>query len=450
MEKKYKKLLLSIKKQEVNDALLAYFDLVRQEEPEKDIVKNILKELIPRLYRTKYFHVPHGFMGLTAAMDLSKYLSKYKHLPVAEAIYYLTRENKLAPLDFSDFHPLYSEAKDPIDSLEEYIQSGDVPKAYRTFIGLQQKELINEQTHLRLFKSTLKDSVNLGHKSIYYHKTLELIDFLGEDIPNIFYPCLSYLASEPKDYKIYEAGFEEYQTLMDTGADFSGNNKELTKESSNTLIETILYSMKSSVLKHLTKRVQDGYSIKSLSDNLTLAAAQLLLDTETSDWIKPLHAFNFCYALNWWIEKSGIEDQLLALYIKASLINQYSIELKKVHFLSSPFYANHENIVCNIIRAIELSNVSDAVLLTQSFILSGLDIDYLSTQMAFLAARNGSIINFTHDMKLCSSCLSEYKTNESPNKWLILVALAKHLAQSEKDYTCFDIYLKTFQPTRQT
>lgn len=448
MEKKYKKLLLAIKKQEVTDALLAYFELVKENEPQEEIVKEILSELIPLLYRTKYFHVPHGFMGVTAALDLSRYLMNYKPLPLAEAIYYLTNENKLAPLDFSDFKPLYSDDEDPVNTLEEYINCGDVPKAYRAFLGLQAKNLVNEDLHLRLFKCSIKDTVNLGHKSIYYHKTLELIDFIGEEVPSIFYPCLSYLASEPKDFKIFDTIISEYDVLVSSGVCFENNTKVLTKESSTNLIETILYSMKSSVLTHITKRLKDGYSVKTISDNLTLAAAQLLLDTEVNDWIKPVHAFNFCYALNWWMTKTSLKDQIIGLYLKAALINYYSIELKKVHFLSRPFYANHENIICNIIRAIELSNVSDAVLLTQSFILSGLDIDYLSTQMAFLASRNGSIKNFTHDMKLCSSCLSEYKTNESPNKWLILVALAKHLAQSEKDYTCFDIYLKAFNPAR--
>ncbi|MEW5821611.1 MAG: hypothetical protein AB1782_15570 [Cyanobacteriota bacterium] len=446
MDNIYRSLLQALKSQSCNDTLEAYFELIKENVSQKEIVYNIVKETIPILYRTKYFHVPHGIMGIMAALDLSNYLESYKFLPLAQALAYLANENKLAPLNFSDYSPLFVETDNNISTIESYIDEGNVAKTYRFFLALLSNNAVNDDLHRDIFNIAMKDTVNIGHKAIYYHKILELIDFLGEEPSDIYYPSISYLASEPKDFSIYDHALKEYNNYLEMNINIDNNNLELSKEDTLNFTDQIIYSMKSRVLTLITKLIQNGISIQSLTDNLILAASQLILNTDLNDWIKPIHAFNYCHAVNCWIRKYNPENKVLALYLQAALINRLSIELKKVHFLASPVYIRSKNILNNIARSIQVSNVSDAVALTQSCVCSNCDYDDITQLLAFLSVQNGSIMNFTHDMKFTSSCIKEYKINSSPNRWMIYVALAKHLAQSTKDRSYFNLFEHYFLP----
>lgn len=444
MQAKKRKLTLAIKDQRIDDAVLTYFELVKDGSKQKEIAHNIVTDVIPILYRTKYFHVPHGLMGLMAAIDLSEILDSYKELPLLQAIAYLVNENKLAPLGFSVYTPLYLDAEDIFQPLETFINEGDVAKAYRYFLSLLANNHINNNFHSKLFEFAMKDTFNVGHKAIYYHKILELIEYFEEEPPNIYYPSISYLSSEPKDFSVYEMALKEYKIFLSLKINTENNTRNMSVEDSNNLIDLIISSMKSRVLTYITRHLENGTSIKSLSDNIILAASQLILDTETDEWIKPIHAFNYSYALNWWIRNFDNNDKVLALYLQASLINQFSIEHKKVHFMANSVFFKNQNILYNLSKAIQTNNVSNAVALCQSYILSSYDIGVLIKHMAFLACQNSSIKNFTHDMKFASSSIKEYNLNSSPNKWLILVALAKHLSQSPKNFEIFKTYEKEF------
>lgn len=442
MENIYRKFLLNIKDQKADESLLSYFELLKNDIDEKVLVTKILNDTIPILYRTKYFHVPHGFMAIMAALTIGKRLPEYKDLALAQAISYLTHENKLAPLNLSAFDPLYTDSKEHIKTIESFVTEGNAAKTYRYFLGLKNHNHVNEDFHKDMIRIAMKDNVNIGHKVIYYHKILELVDYLQEEPPYIYYPCVSYLASEPKDYLLYELAENEYKNLLDLNINLAQNTQNLSSKESNSLVESIIYSMKSKVLSNITRLLTNGVSIKSISDNLIIAASQLILDTEYNNWIKPVHAFNYCHALNWWIRTYEPEDSILALYLQATIINNISIELKKVHFLSSSIYIKNPNNMTNMVKAINISNVSDAVSLCKGYILSHCNIEEMINLLTFLSIQNGSIHNFSHNLKLTSSCIKEFDQNTSPNKWLILVALAKQLAQSKKHYSCYRLYEK--------
>lgn len=442
MENLYRRFLLNVKDQKVDDSLILYFELLKNGIDERVLILKILNDTIPILYRTKYFHVPHGFMAIMAAIIIGKRLPEYKNLALAQAISYLSHENKLAPLNLSAFDPLYTDSTDHLKTIEEFITEGNPAKTYRYFLGLKKHNHINDQFHCNMLRLAMKDYVNIGHKVIYYHKILELIDFLNEEPPYIYYPCISYLASEPQDYSLYEFAEFEYKNMLNLNINFEHNVQELSAKESNSLVESIIYSMKSKVLSNITRLLQNGFSIKSISDNLIIAASQLLLDTEYNNWVKPVHVFNYCHALNWWVRTYKTEDKLLALYLQAASINQNSIELKKVHYLSSSIYIKNPNNMTNMVKAININNVSDAVSLCKGYVLSKCNIEEMIDLLTFLSIQNGSIHNFSHNLKLASSCIEEYQLNSSPTKWLILVALAKHLAQSRKSYDCFKLYEK--------
>lgn len=439
MQKELRKLSLAIKDQNTKEAVALYCKLVRNNVDQRIIVSSIIKDAIPILYRNKYFQVPHGIMGIIAANDISECLEVEKALPLLQAICYLSEENKLAPLDFSMFVPLYIETDEPLKVLENYILEGDILKTYRLFKGLLEKETI-DNLYSEIFKFAMKDLVNIGHKVIYYHKTLELITYLNETPQNVFYPSISYLASEPKDYTLSNNAIKEYQKLLDSKLDISKNDRGLSKDDSSALIDVIISSMRSRVLSSITILLQKGISINAIADNITLAASQLILDTDLDEWVLPVHGFNYCYAVNWWIRNFNDKDKALALYLQAAFINHLSIELKKVHFTGSYVFVKHQNILNNIITSIRSSNISDSVCLTQSYVLSNGDVEKLLKLLALSSVQNDSTKNFAHDIKFTSSCIKEYRDNSSPNKWLILVSLAKHLSQSKKDYTNYTLY----------
>ena len=440
MQKKFRKLVLAIKEQKIDESILTYIDLIKNDMDQKVLVSALLKDLIPILYRTKYFYVPHGLMGLMAGIDLAKHLDENKYLPIVQAIIYVAYENKLAPLVFSNYTPLYIETDDSIKTMESFILEGDVAKTYRYFLGLNANNSLEADFHAEIFKMAMKDTVNIGHKAIYYHKILELLAYLGKEQSNIYYPSISYLTSEPKDFTTNEHACREYEYLKDLKINVQENKQQFSVEESLHFVDLIINSMRSRVLNHITKYLQNGVSIQCIADTLMLAASQLILDTETDQWIRPLHSFNYCFALNWWIRKYTNKDRVLALYMMASFINQISIEHKKVHFMVPSVYIQNKNLLINIKNSITSSNVSNSVALTQSYLRSGYEESQLIKQLILLSCQNSSLKSFTHDMKLASSCVSEYNQNSSPSKWLILVALAKQLSQTPKDYSYYKMF----------
>lgn len=441
MQQLLRKLSLAIKEQKSDDAVYFYSELIKNNVSQKDIVFSLLKDMIPILYRNLYYRVPHGIMGISAAIDISDYIDDFKSLPLAQAINYLADENKLAPLNFSAVTPYYTDDSEYFDNMQNYILQGEIPTAYRYFLGLEAKNLTDIDFHTKIFYLAFEDLVNIGHKAIYYHKIQELIKYLDEKPPNIYYPVISYLASEPKDFSIKDIVLKEYYAFRDLNIDLSNNKKDLTDKEALNTIDIIINSMRTTALTHITDYLKEGRSIRSLSDTITIAASQLVLDTEMDDWIMPVHGFNYCYALNSWFRNYTSKDSVLGLFYQAAFLNYLSVELKKVHFTSASVYVKHRCILDNIIKAIRKSNVSDAVSLTQSYMLSDFEDTELIKRLAVMSVINGSLKNFTHDMKFTSSCIKEYEQNKSPIKWLIIVALAKHLAQSPKDYDCFTRFI---------
>ena len=442
MQKLLRKLSVSIKDQKLDESITLYCKLKQNNIDQNRIVYNLLEDIIFILYRNKYFRVPHGFMGLMAAVDLSEIIQEDKDLPLLQAICYLSHENKLAPLNLSIFTPLYNEADNRAESFSKYVFDGDIPGAYRYFIGVKTKGYFDARFIDELFKLAMEDLVNIGHKAIYFQKILELNEYLDDEPSHLYFPAIAYLASEPKDFTLKNLITKEYEAFRGAGVDLSANNKELTKDDSSYIIALVINSMKTRLFAQIAKLLKDGYSPRSISDTLTLAAAQLVLDTDTDDWVRPVHGFNYCYALNWWQRHFKSKYDVLVLYYQAAFVNQLSVEHKKVHFASASVYVRHRCILNNIVKSIRASNVSDTVSLTQSYVLSDFNVDELINCLAILAVQNSSINNFTHDMKFTSSCINEYKQNKSPLKWLILVALTKQLSQSLKDYEYYTKYFR--------
>jgi hypothetical protein len=446
MQKLLRRLSVTIKDQKNLDAIKVYCELLKNNVTQSDIVYNILKDIIPILYRNKYFKVPHGIMGLMAAIDISQHIEQNKQLALAQAIYYLSHENKLAPLNFSVFVPLYDENQDKLQSLENYINNSEIPNAYRYFLGIKAKSEIDDTIINYLFNVAIQDMVNIGHKTIYFQKILELVDYLDNEPPNVYYPAISYIASDPKDFTVKDYAVKEYDSFSSANSDFRPGSRQLSADDAMQTVDIIINSMRSRVLSHISTLLQNGFSLRSIADTITIAAAQLILDTDTDEWVRPVHGFNYCYAVNWWQRKYGKSESIFAIFMQAAFVNSLSIEHKKVHFLSARVYIKHRCIIDNIIKSIRSSNVSDSVSLTQSYLLSKFDDKELIKVLANLSVQNGSIKNFTHDLKLTSSCIHEYQENSSPLKWLILVALAKHLSQSEKDYECYTLFTDCMDP----
>lgn len=439
MQKQLRKLSISIKENKLNSAINLYLGLVKGGVSRKVIIYNIIKDLVPVLYRTISQKNPHGFLSLSAALDLQKHLDEDIDLPIIQAISYLASENKFAPIDFSSYQPL-KKSSNLFEELVEYIKASDSTKTYRTFLSMLKNGRLDEETRSFLFKQALKDTANNGHRAYYLQGFFELESYLNTETAHFYYPCIAGLASENKDYSLYKSVKAFFKRHTMTHTSFADNTAILSLDEANILIDTAIKSYRESLFYFVFELLKEGKSIESIADSLILTASSLVLMTDEENWLKPVSCFNYCYALNTWIRKDSCNYKLLALYMMASVINHYAVDLKKVHYDGNLVYLKDPEILHSIDKAIKTSNVSHTLLLSHSYLLSGHDPEPLCKLLISRMVQLSSLNTLTYNLMFTSACLKEFSNNKSPKKPLIIVSLAKFLASLPKDKEISTLY----------
>ncbi len=438
------------------DAARTFLQLVKDGASLSSLVKVALEAAAPYLNKPYYGEgqagfVNHGVLGLGASINLTKYLSSNQALlPATQAIWYLSFDCDLPKVDIEGHKPITEGSfKDRLDRFLDNIKEGNTAESYELFLSLKSNSPFRNLLKDKTFFAALTNLKGIGHKAIYILKTFELADFIGWEILQTgFYPAIAYISTGKQDYTFYD---QITQELRDKNNEVnSSGTSPLNKEEIDQTIDFILNHDRSSTIKQITDLLKNGKSVTSIADTITLAAANLVFKTHVSDWIIPVHSFNYCNAVNYWLRNFENKDKHIAVYLEAMFVNQVSSSRKKVSYgdVEKASDVPEQELVQRISEEIEGSKVEETVSLTKSYLDLNNSYEELISSLVWATSKNTQTTSAIHDLKYCRASIEEYENSTIPQKNEILLALAKFLASSKKKRGCYNVYKEYFPDIR--
>ncbi len=478
----------------------AYYDLLRGDRPMPEIVAEAVRIHAP--YTHVPYHermdqgVPnfvnndHCLLSARASLNLARMLPPaLANLPMAQTIWYIPTgldiwnqkigrapghymrgfkgkvENPPAPaIYWQEQEPIPSTGplRDRLDTWIELVHRGEVIPAYRHFLGLMQdvpnrREVLAELVFAGMIdvqdRMLFNRSYTTGHKSYRARATVELGNYVGWDnAHNVVYAGALDIAVGPRWYSTYEMAcnavtiFIEGESLH--AIPYGGttereralllNTAPLTPAEANELIEVVLEHPEPAYVEHIAKLLLAGKSPRRIVDVLQVAAAQVVIGTQTdTNFSMPQHCYEYCNTLGWFYDTFEHPQRLKLLWVAASFLNRNAAHQRQSGDMQpvairAPGAADKLS-ARQLLKRVETSigelNGPEGLAWTQAYLDSGADCAPLVQRLALVATRIG---NDPHNQEIAQCMLEDYGKSTSPDRDRLLLAAAQHTAVHRK------------------
>ncbi len=478
----------------------AYYDLVRAGRPMPEIVAEAVRIHAP--YTHVPYHermdqgVPnfvnndHCLLSARASLNLARMLPPaLANLPMAQTIWYIPTgldiwnqkigrapghymrgfkgrvENPPPPTVYwEDQEPvsMTGPLRDRLDRWIELVHRGEVIPAYRHFLGLMQdvpnrREVLAELVFAGMIdvqdRMLFNRSYTTGHKSYRARATVELGNYVGwENAHNVVYAGALDIAVGPRWYSTYEMAcnavtmFIEGESLH--AVPYGGttererallrNTAPLTATEANELIEVVLEQPEPAYVEQIAKLLLAGKSPRHIVDVLQIAAAQVVIGTQTeTNFSMPQHCYEYCNTLGWFYDNFEHPQRLKLLWVAASFLNRNAAHQRQTGEMQSVRVAPPANagalssgqLLARVESAIGALDGPESLAWTQAYLDSGADRAPLVQRLALIATRIG---NDPHNQEIAQCMLEDFGKSSSPDRDRLLLAAAQHTAVHRK------------------
>ncbi len=410
----------------------------------EDIVRQSCFVLCSTLYKDTYpKFVHHGFMGLIAAIQSRAYIKNdtLRNLPLIQALRYASLESHNAKVSLQE--PLnhllsFNTVK---DSLDHSIHEQDVQKAYSLIISLMNQESERTQLLNYLLNISLRDLFNLGHKSIYLLKSMELCKKPGwTDCHPILFPAIHYLILAPSD-RVLDQVITEYMDQNKINYNILDQSDGLTDQQGVSLLrKAILTGDHKDILNGIHHLLSEGISYSSLLNGLQLIAGDIVYRSHPKYWLYPLHGFNYVSTIQSTKELLCTELKLYSLYMTALYLNwmKGKARLTKDQCNLSVDIDPVKGDVSDLGMAMEDSKVELACNLVTYLWEQG-DLESLYSSLVIQAAKTDGRIYFAHDLKYTYATIRAVEEGPHENQLNLLLSLVKFLSAGKKSRGLYDL-----------
>lgn len=479
-----------------------FCQLIKEGQPLKNVLATTLKTVAPILHVPSHRRIingefslvnyDHATLAMRGGVQLMRYLpDEWKYLPMTQAMWYTPqgldvwaqRQGKFpghyagkTPNDFAAipeptvWYPEQAPfTKGDFDArLEDYFTSiieGESIKAYALFLGLAEEK--DPEKRKRLLDQTLyaviidieetivrRQTRNTGHKTFRVRAMIELTKYLGwENAHDAFYACIPDLPTDPRWYGWYE----EVSSIVK--AKFKDNLPHIkekntipcSEEDIDKTIEVILKGSPEDVKNHITSLLENGRSVVSIADAITVACARFMMRLSSpKQFFIPGHVFDYMDAANYWIRHYDNPHQTKALYLEAMFIND-AVTFDAM-FKNDPL-ETLPDVDPNRDGGVILEELYQAIADQKPALAMGLTDAYLKTHddasdlMRTMALASGRFQNDPHIARMTMTGTEEYENNTTSRKNDMLMALANYLAGYGKRtmaLDCHELYKRYF------
>ncbi len=366
-------------------ASLAYYDLYREAEPLKDLLREAVRIHAP------FTHVPyheriddgypnfvnndHCLLSARATAHLTDMVaSELAGLPMAQTVWYIPtgldiwnqKVNKATGHYTRDFNPPEGPPPTPVvhwpdqdlepvrgsyqDALDEWmtlVHRGHVLDAYRLFLGMMNDASNRPKALAQLVFAGLIDlqdrvylnrSYTTGHKSYRARATVELGAKIGwDDAHDVIYAGALDIGVGPRWYSTYELACNAIKTMVDDEplraipygrasqreTEFWRQREPLTEAEHAETIEAVIRTPEPAGHEQISKLLLAGKAPRHVMDTIQIAAARVLLETGNDlGFSIPQHCYEYCNTVRWFADEFGHQQRTKFLYTAASFVGR--------------------------------------------------------------------------------------------------------------------------------
>jgi len=425
-------------------AFMATFDvLVRREVPPEAIVREAACYLGEVLIEDDYPKtVPHGLMGLIGAWQAAQFVPTADRLRVlSQALWYASTEKKHDAVRLSRVKASsYGSPSHRLRALEHALVKRHPRKAFALFQGFVRNSRQRYMIRDRVLLSALDDTSHLGHKLIYCAKVWQLGIALGfERIAPAFYPVLHFTMLGQPEHDISQHVRERLEAKGVDLAPYAQQRKDLEQKEADALEHQILWDTDDGkVVDTIAALFADGYGVRSILDAVLVAAARSVINAEAERWVLAVHGFNYTSECRFVTRSSRNPKRLLAAFMAPLFVRRMARQSttrgeNRDPLVGTPLPKTTDPIE-TLNHAILISNSPEAARCVLAAIERG-RADELYPQLVLTGAMNDGTEAFGHDVKMAANAIDAYTFSLSPNKEVLLEALAWFLATLPKGHT---------------
>ncbi len=372
---------------------------------------------------------PHALAAIGAAIELQGVLGEpQRPLAVLQAVALAASEVKLPSVQPPP-RVVSGEVTHLGRSALLAVRAGDLEDAEAVFLGIVEEGWERRMTGEVLFRASLEDSGDAGHKLLTSVAVWRLARALGfRDARTILRPAVQYLvngesARGPFALVLSALGKEtvDLETLVAGGRplDASGRARLATALAAPT---------EDGCVAQVLDLLRGGYALASLAQGVGLEASKRLLAAEGYH-PESIHAQLFAHAAEFVIEFSRSSDRVYALFAAALRVRSPA---PRLHSEAGPPAVDAVECLRRIAHDLELRTPRESAADVRAYLDAAYDPKPLLALLAHRSTLDSAVANQGHNLLLADSCLAEYTASHAPEP---LVALAKTLAVSPKDVT---------------
>lgn len=478
-----------------------FYDLIRAGRPLNEMLRETVRIHAP------FTHVPyhqriddgvvrfvnndHCLLSCRAALRLSRLVGRgFEYLPMAQTIWYVPtgldpwnqllgnmpghyarrrfdRDEKTdAPkpeIHWPDDEPLHLDGTldERLNHWLTLVQRGDVPGAYRVFLGLLDEDENRERVLAHLVFAGLIDvqdrmvynrSYTTGHKSYRARATVELTDAVGwENAHPIVYAGVPDIAVGPRWYSAYEmAGEVAWRVLAEPEERqkssiaaspklpperrLLANEAPLSTAEADMLFHALIRAPEPAYIDAISALLLAGKSAREIVDVMQVAAAQLVLETgDPLHFSMSQHCYEYSNTLGWFYDRFDHPHRLKLLYVAGSFLCQTAHWLRstpgngsgQTNPTADAAACSQRQLLERLDDAMVRRNPDESVGWVRAYLEAGHARGPLVRTLALGAAKQG---NDTHNQEIGLCFLEDYGQSTALNRDLLLMGCAHHTA----------------------
>ena len=476
-----------------------FYDLVRAERPLTEMLRETVRIHAPYTHMPYHQRIDNGFVRFVnndhcllserASLRLAEFVPEHlRFLPMAQTVWYMptgldpwnqllgnapghygrrtykSEAHKVVPrpqAHWDDQEPLHLDCsfEEGLNHWLTLVQYGNVPEAYRVWLGLfdnkaRRQELLGHLVFAGLIdvqdRLLFNRSYTTGHKGYRARATVELGNAIGWDnAHSVIYAGVPDIAVGPRWHSAYEMACQVAWTQLAKEEDrpassldpspeappeayLLANNAPLAHDETEMLIRAIIDEHEPAYIEALNTLLLAGKDLRQLIDTIQIAAARVILRVnEPALFSMPQHGYEYTNTVRWFYDNFDHPTRLRLLYIAASFINQCAFQIKHMPGSapgdsSIPQGASSlsaDQLLQRIDAAMLALNPPESVSWTRAYLDGGYDRQPLVETLALGALKQG---NDPHNQEIALCMLEDYLHSTAADRDTLLLACAQH------------------------
>lgn len=373
--------------------------------------------------------MPHGLATLASVANLRDSMEP-RHVPLAlfQAIVLASSEKK-RPDPQRPAIVITGEVVHLARSALFAARAGDLAEAETLFLGIVDEGWERRMAGDVLFRASLEDLGDGGHKLLACVMTWQLARALGfREARTILRPAVQYLVNGERNRKPYDVMMAVLGKDWVDLESLAPGGKPLDDAGRSKLVTRLAAPTDEACIASVLELLRDGYAATSIAEGIGIEAAKRVLAAEGYH-LELAHAVLYARAARFVLEFSRTSERLYALFQAALRVRSPAPHLPSVSVVEP---VDEDDGLRRIAEDLVGRRPRETAAQVRVHLARGYSAKRLVSMLAYHASLDSSLANQGHNLLLADACATEYAATRAPE---FLMAFAKTVAASPKDLT---------------